>query len=213
PAADRPYSSSYCPYSWRFWWDFGTGETGNFGCHILDTPFWALDLKYPNRVDGSGPEVDLHRASKSMTTKLEFPDQRVTLHWYHTKSDPPILKEHGISGKGMNTLFVGTDGMLLTGFGSLKLLPEEKFKSFKTPEKSIPDSPGFYKEWFIACKGGEPATCNFDYSGPLSETVLLANTAYRAGGGFDWDAKTLSTGGHKKADALIRTEFRKGWEV
>lgn len=213
PAADRPYSSSYCPYDWRFWWDFGTGETGNFGCHILDIPFWALDLKYPTRVDGSGPKVDPQRASKSMTTRLEFPDKGVTLHWYHAKGGPPILKEKGLSDKGMNTLFIGQNGMLLTGFGKYKLLPEEQFAGFDKPEKTIPKSPGFYREWFAACKGGVPATCDFDYSGPLSETVLLANTAYRAGSGFDWNAETFSTGGNEKADALIRTEFRKGWEV
>ena len=113
----------------------------------------------------------------------------------------------------MNTLFIGKDGMLLTGFGKYKLLPEEKFASYETPAKSIPDSPGFYNEWFDSIRGGTPATCDFDYSGLLSETVLLANTAYRAGSGFDWNAETLSTGGNKQADALIRTEFRKGWEA
>lgn len=213
PAADRPYSSSFCPYNWRFWWDFGTGETGNWGCHILDIPFWALGLKYPTRVSGSGPAVDPERTPNSMTTRLEFPREEVVLHWYHAKSGPPILKEKGLSSSGMNTLFIGNDGMLLTGFNKHQLLPEEKFADFARPEKSIPRSPGFYKEWFAAIKGGEPATCDFDYSGPLSETVLLANTAYRAGSGFDWDAESLSTGGNKKADALIRTEFRKGWEV
>ena len=103
--------------------------------------------------------------------------------------------------------------MLLTGFGKYQLLPEYKSARYQMPEKSIPDSPGFYNEWFNAIRGGEPATCDFDCSGPLSETVLLANTAYRAGSGFEWDAKTLSTGGNQKADARIRTEFRKGWEA
>ena len=28
------------------------------GCHIMDMPFWALDLKYPLRVDATGPAVD-----------------------------------------------------------------------------------------------------------------------------------------------------------
>ena len=212
PAAQREYSSSYCPYNWRFWWDFGTGETGNWGCHILDIPFWALGLTTPDRVDASGPPVDPQRAAKSMATKLFFPEQNVTLHWYHTKSDPPLLREKCISGKGMNTLFVGSDGMLLTGFSKYQLLPEEKFKDFKAPDKTIPASPGFYKEWFAACRGSVAATCDFAYSGPLSETVLLANTAYRAGG-FDWNSTTLSTGTNEKAAGLIRTEYRKGWEL
>lgn len=212
PAADRSYSSSYCPYNWRFWWDFGTGETGNWGCHILDIPFWALDLKYPTRVDGSGPDVHPQQASKSMATKLKFSDAGVTLHWYHSKSGPPILKEKGLSGRGMNTLFIGSRGMLLTGFGKHVLLPQEKFEGVSRPDPTIPKSPGFYKEWFNAIKGGPAATCDFDYSGPLSETVLLANTAYR-GGGFDWNAETLSTNGNAAAAALIRTEYRKGWDV
>ncbi len=49
PAKFRPYHPSFCPYGWRFWWDYGTGETGNWGCHILDIPFWALGLRYPDR--------------------------------------------------------------------------------------------------------------------------------------------------------------------
>jgi hypothetical protein len=66
----------------------------------------------------------------------------------------------------------------------------------------------------MAAKGGKtPATCNFDYSGPMAETVLLANVAYRSGGGFDWDSKALKTVGNDKAQALIREEFRKGWEM
>jgi predicted dehydrogenase len=73
PVAERPYSPDYAPYKWRFWWDFGTGETGNWGCHILDIPFWALGLKYPSRVEASGPKPDPDTTPKSMTVKYEFP--------------------------------------------------------------------------------------------------------------------------------------------
>lgn len=212
PAKYRPYSPAYAPYKWRFWWDFGTGETGNWACHILDIPFWALGLTYPNRVDASGPEVDAQRTPKSMTTKMHFPTCRdgnpVDLHWYHAKSGPDILKKLGLSHKGNNTLFIGSKGKLLCGFGNRKVIMDG---GHQTPDKFIPDSPGFHKEWIDACKGGPKATCNFDYSGPLSETALLGNTGYRAGG-FDWDAKTLSAKGNDNAAQFIRTEYRKGWE-
>ena len=112
----------------------------------------------------------------------------------------------------MNTLFIGNKGMLLCGFSSRKLLPEDDFVSFENPDPFIPDSPGFHKEFITACRGGEPATCNFDYSGPLAETVLLGNVAYRAGG-FKWDAKTLRAGTNAKAQMLIKESYRKGWEV
>jgi hypothetical protein len=127
---------------------------------------------------------------------------------------PSILKEKGISIDGINNLFIGTEGMLACGFGDPTLLPADKFKDFKAPEKTIPNSPGFHKEWIMAAKGGStPATCNFDYSGPMAETVLLGNVAYRAGGGFDWDSKNLKAVGNDKAQALIKEEYRKGWEI
>jgi len=217
PAAERPYHSTYCPYGWRFWWDFGTGETGNWGCHVLDIPFWALDLKYPSQVEGSGPPVDPDRSPRSMTTKFIFPANgnrpEVALHWYHAAKGPEILRELNLSESGNNTLFIGTEGMLLCGFGKHKLLPEDKFADSQPPSRSIPDSPGFYAEWLAACKGGEPATCSFAYSGPLTETVLLGNVAYRAAGSFRWDAETLSVTGNDEAARLIRTPYRKGWHV
>jgi predicted dehydrogenase len=214
PAEFRPYHPSFCPYGWRFWWDFGTGETGNWGCHILDIPFWALGLRYPTRVEASGPEVDSQRTPKAMQTKFQFAETNqagpITLHWSH--GQPDVLQQHSLSEKGNNTLFIGSEGMLLCGFDQLKLLPEDKFADYQRPTQTIPDSPGFYDEWIAACKGGEPATCNFDYSGPLAETVLLGNVAYRAGA-FDWNAQTLTTGGNADAQALIRESYRSGWEL
>ena len=215
PAKERPYHSAYCPYGWRFWWDFGTGETGNWGCHILDIPFWALDLKFPKRVDASGPPVHAETTPKSMTTRFEFASTSnrgpVTLHWYH--GSPPVLKELGLPGSGNNTLFIGTEGKLLCGFGKRKLYPEDKFAAYDPPAKSIPNSPGFHREWINACKGGEPATCDFAYSGPLTETVLLGNVAYRAGGGFDWDAEKLKAKGNDKVAEYVKPAYRDGWQV
>jgi predicted dehydrogenase len=217
PAAERPYHTTYCPYGWRFWWDFGTGETGNWGCHILDIPYWALDLKYPTKVDASGPPVHEQTTPKSMATRFEFPargDQPpVVLHWHHAKNGPEILQQKGLTAGGSNTLFLGSEGMLLCGFSSRKLYPEEKFADFRAPDKFIPASPGFYREWVDACRGGTPATCNFDYTGPMTETVLLGNVAYRAPGGFDWDANKLVAVGNEAAQRLIRTPYRQGWEV
>ncbi len=220
PNPPRPYHPSICPYGWRFWWDFGTGETGNWGCHILDIPYWALELTYPVRVDAEGPEVDAERTPKSMQVAYQFPAIEnhstlkrrgdVKLNWSH--GEPAILKELGLSGKGNNTLMIGSKGMLLCGFGKRKLLPEEQFADFKAPEPFVPDSPGFHNEWVNAVRGGEPATCHFDYSGPMAETVLLGNVAYRTGG-FDWNAKELTTGSNQAAQALIRETYRPGWEV
>jgi predicted dehydrogenase len=213
PTAERPYSPAYAPYNWRFWWDFGTGETGNWGCHILDIPFWALGLTYPTRVDAEGPEVDPQRTPKSMHTWFEFPAvgsrPALRLHWHH--GTPPIVSTLGIEKPKGNNLFIGDKGKLLAGFDSVTLLPAENFADFQKPTATIAKSPGFHTEWLNACRGGEPATCNFSYSGPLTETVLLGNVAYRAGG-FDWDAAALKAS-TPAAQARVREAYRQGWEV
>jgi predicted dehydrogenase len=215
PAAERAYHSAYAPYRWRFWWDFGTGETGNWGCHILDIPFWGLGLRHPTRVEASGPPVHPQTTPTSMTTRFNFPAEgkrdALTLHWYH--GTPPILQKLGINAGGANNLFIGSEGMMLAGFGMYRLLPEEKFRNARLPDPFLPRSPGFHREWFDACKGGRPASCNFDYSGPLTETVLLGNVAYRAGGGFEWDHANLRAAGNPRVEQYLRSHFKKGWEV
>ncbi|HIF31754.1 MAG TPA: Gfo/Idh/MocA family oxidoreductase [Planctomycetaceae bacterium] len=219
PAKVRPYSPEYCPYKWRFWWDFGTGETGNWGCHILDIPFWALKLKYPNRIDldhvPKETEIDPQRTPKSMKTRLQFPAEQgrraVTLHWWHG-SNREVFQKYGGEGNG-NTLFVGEKGLIVADFNGYKA----KLNDGTTPEKpaeTIAKSAGFYNEWIGACKGGPRSSCDFvDYSGPLAEAVLLANTAFRAGGGFDWNAKELKASGNANVDQYLFPDFRDGWKV
>ena len=214
PADYRPYHPSFCPYGWRFWWDYGTAEAGNWGCHILDIPFWALDLKYPERVDATGPAVDPERTPKSMQVTYKFPARGqhppLTLHWSHGK--PAALAERKIPTDKTNTVFIGSKGILTCDFGQYRLLPEADYADFTPPEPSIPPSRGFHNEWIAACRGEGPATCHFDYSGPLAETVLLGNVAYRTAG-FDWDPVTLTTKGCEKAASLIRESYRAGWDV
>ena len=217
PVKPRPYSPEYCPYKWRFWWDYGTGETGNWGCHILDIPFWALQLKYPNRVDldETPDSIDPERSPKSMKTRLDFPAMAghgpVKLHWWHGNLKD-VYKKYDAIPEG-NTLFVGEKGTISAGFNGYQVKLNDGSKP-ETPEKSIPKSPGFYKEWIGACKGGPRSSCDFvDYTGPLAESVLLANTAFRAGGGFDWDAEKFQASGNDRVEEYLIPRFRKGWEV
>lgn len=219
PAKQRPYAPEYCPYKWRFWWDFGTGETGNWGCHILDIPFWALKLKYPSRVDldvvPEKKDIDPQRTPKSMKTRLEFPAEdghkALALHWWHG-SNREVFQKYGATGNG-NTLFVGEKGLIVAGFNGYTAKLNDGSTPEK-PEKTIAKSPGFYNEWIGACKGGPRSSCDFvDYSGPLAEAVLLANTAFRAGGGFDWNAKELKASGNANVDQFLFPDFRNGWKV
>lgn len=219
PVAHRKYAPDYVPYKWRFWWDYGTGETGNWGCHILDIPYWALGLKHPRRVDldlyPAPGGIDAQRTPKSMKTRLEYEAENghdaVILHWWHGSLDS-VFAEHNAVKYG-NTIFVGEKGTISAGFDGYKAKLNDGSEP-KAPAQSIPKSPGFYREWIDACKGGPRSTCDFvNYSGALSEAVLLANAAFRSGGGFDWDAESFKASGNQIVSQYINSEFAKGWEV
>jgi hypothetical protein len=109
-------------------------------------------------------------------------------------------------------MFVGERGMLFADYGRHTLYPEDKFKDFKRPPQSIPPSVGHHREWIDACKTGATTSCNFDYAGALTETVLLGTVAYRSGESLTWDAKALKTSSDK-ANALLHTNYRDGWTL
>ena len=217
PRPYRPYHPSYAPYKWRFWWDFGTGETGNNGVHTLDLPFWALKLRHPTTIAAKGPPVHSEGSPCWMHVEQRFRARDdmppVTLHFYHTKDGPPVLARHGLPPSESGTLFVGKKGMLLAGFSSWKLYPEKDFADFRMPVPTISDSIGHHREWIHACKTGEATTCNFDYAGALTEMVLLGNVAYRVGKKLDWDPKSLKATNSPEADRFINETYRKGWTL
>ncbi|MEN6334503.1 MAG: Gfo/Idh/MocA family oxidoreductase, partial [Phycisphaerales bacterium] len=216
PAAYRPYSPSYAPFQWRYWWNFANGQLGDFFCHYCDLAFWALKLRHPLTVEAEGP---LHPESTAKWTiaKQQYPARGelppVALTWYNGGPYPAFMKERNIPAWNSAVLFIGSKGMLIADYNRYQLLPEEKFAGFQPPAPFIPDSIGHHEEWIAACKTGGPTTCNFDYSGALTEAALLCNVALRSGEKLTWDAKNLKATGCAKADAFLRREYRKGWAL
>ncbi len=216
PAPERPYAAGrYHPAQWRRWWDFGQGTLGDMACHYMDLPFWALKLRHPTSCEAEGPPVHAETCPLGLIVRYEFPEREglkaCKLTWYDGNLTPREVAGERVPGSGV--MFVGTAGKMFADYGSYRLFPQEKFAAFKAPEQSIPKSIGHHAEWIKACKDGSPTTCNFDYSGALTESVLLGNVAYRVGQKLDWDAKKLVATNCPDAAKYISKEYRKGWEV
>ncbi|REJ92809.1 MAG: gfo/Idh/MocA family oxidoreductase [Planctomycetota bacterium] len=215
PAAYRPYNDAFMPAQWRRWWDFGGGTLGDMGCHYIDLVFWALELRHPLTCEAEGPPPHPETAPSGLKVHWEYPargDQPpVKLTW--TDGDRAESKHDGHELGGSGVYFIGDEGTMFADYGSYKLFPEEKFADFKPPEPTIPDSIGHHNEWIQACKTGSPTTCNFDYSGALTESVLLGNVAYRIGKKVEWDAVNLTATNAPEAANIVRQFSRKGWEL
>jgi predicted dehydrogenase len=221
PAPRRPYNEVYIPGSkWYRWWDFGNGTMSDLGSHWNDLPFWALDLRAPETIEAremNGLPADPEIAPASMTVAYEFGARGaappVRLVWYQGEPKPPHWAENMIPRWDAGVLFVGASGMLLADYGKHLLLPEGDFRDFRRPDPSIPDSVGHHREWVEACKSGAPTTCNFEYSGNLTESNHLGNVAYRVGKKLVWDPVRLEVTNAPEAARFIRRDYRKGWRL
>ena len=219
PAPVRPYHPEYHPKNWRRWWDFGGGTLADMGCHFLDLVFWALHLRAPKTIEATGPPVNPETTPAWLIVKYEFAARAnmppLRLIWYHGENEvrPPLLQEGRVPKWENGVLFVGDSGMLLADYGRRCLLPEAQYADFQPPAPFIRDSIGHHNEWIKACKTGSPTSCNFDYGGALTETVLLGNVAYRTGHKLEWNAARLKVENSKLAMSYVQQKYRKGWTL
>lgn len=216
PVERRPYHPEYLPFHWRNWWAFGGGTLADLGCHYMDLPHWALGLKAPLSVESEGPAPEAECPPVWLIARYLYPNTNggnpIKLTWYHGGKRPELpaaLAEKWKSG----VLFIGSEGELLADYNRHLLLPEEKFRDFKRPEPFIAKSAGHHKEWITACKNGSATSCNFDYSGALTEAVLLGNVAFRAGKKLDWDTARLQATNCPEASEFIQHQYRSGWSL
>ena len=80
--------------------------------------------------------------------------------------------------------------------------------------KAIERSPGHYEEWYQAIKGGKRAVDNFDYAGPMTETVLLGVLSLRSPGNrLEWDNENLKVKNSTELSQFVHKEYRAGWSL
>ncbi len=226
PSPFRPYHPAYHPFKWRGYWDYGTGAMGDMGAHILDQPFWALKLGSPTSVQASSTPFTKDCYPNAEVVTYEFPARGnmgpVKMMWWDgglTPPRPPELEDGRMLGdENGGSLFIGDKGVLMCScYGEdPRLLPESRMKDFMRPPKTVPRSPGIREEWIEAIKKGTKSTTDFSYSGPLTETMLLANIAVRMKDKnvkLLWDGEKMEFTNLPEANQYLHYEYRPGWSL
>ncbi len=221
--AERPYIGNgwYHPGNWRKRVDFGTGTFGDMGCHIFDPVFKALALTAPVSVRSEGAAPTQHSWATNAVVKYVFPATPYTvpgtvpITWYDGQKRPPqevqkLLGDHPFPDQG--SILIGTEGVMVIPHIALPaLLPETKFADFQPPAMEGGDH---WKEFVEAVLGNGKTSTSFDYSGPLTESVLLGTVATRfPDTTLNWDAKALKFTNESAANQYVRRPYRKGWDV
>ena len=226
PAPLRPYHPAYLPFKWRGWWDFGTGALGDIGCHYFDPVFRALKLGAPITVEATSTRVNQETYPLGSMVTYHFPARGdlppVELVWSDGGLRPPRpveIQDGDVMGDNGH-LLIGDKGILMMNGAKWRLYPEKLARSYGEPPKKLLRSPGHHQEWINACKGGPAAGSNFDWAGPLTETVLLGNVALRTQlrekltkVQLAWDPRKFEFTNLPEANQFLRRAYREGWAL
>jgi predicted dehydrogenase len=221
-AQSRPYINDvYHPVNWRKRIDFGTATFGDMGCHILDPVFGALGLAAPISVRSEGAAPNGQSWALHSVIHYVFPGTSVTegktvpITWYDGDARPPqeiqaLVGTRKLPGQG--SLFIGTKGLMLLPHVAMPvLLPEDQFKDFPMPQM---ETNNHYHQFVEAVMGNGKTTTSFDYSGPLTEAVLLGPLSTRfPKTTLEWNSAKLRFTNSAEANQYVRTKYRDGWKV
>ncbi len=222
-APERPYVEKvYHPFEWRRWRDFGSGATGDFGCHIFDPVFTALGIGAPLRLSAQAESVSEEVWPAWAIVDYEFPGTPLTAAktiqatWSDgvkqpdTARSPHLPADYELPKSG--SMIVGQEGtMILPHVGHPELHPAEKFANYARPTL---EPLNHYHDFVEASLGNRAAGANFDFSGPLTEAVLLGNIANRyPGTKLEWDAPNLRFTNSREANEHLKRRYRRGWKV
>ncbi len=225
----RPYAPEiYHPTKWRAWQDFGTGWSGDIGCHIFDAVWKGLGLKSPVSVIAEvqlswkeSPERRMDTWPQGDHIRWMFPGNDLTdanvlpLEWFDGAYYPPQEIRSLYSGKeypAESAMLIGTEGALLIPHGGMPvLLPEEKYKAVQPPPM---EERNHYHHFVNACLGGEKTESHFTQSGPMTEAILLGTVAIRVPGQLlEWDSARMKFPNYPDAQKYLQRLYRRGWEV
>jgi hypothetical protein len=231
PAPQRPYHPAYLPFVWRGWWDFGSCSLGDMGCHVVNSPWRALDLGLPTSVEAYSHGCTEETGPLSSIIYYEFParGQRpsVRLTWYDggmMPPRPPELEDSYRMGDNEGCLFIGDKASMICSCygGAPRILPVARMLEFKHTPKKLPRSPGHMEEWLAASRGGPKAGSHFEHSAVLTEVIQLGNLAIRSAANqkengkpvkLVWDAAAGKVVNVPAANRYLFAEPREGWEV
>jgi hypothetical protein len=240
PAKYRGYNPMFHPHNWRRWAFFGTGTAGDFACHIVDGPFWALELQYPTSVeavkvgDGYDPKLHSDTFASGKQVKFEFPAKGdrgpITLYWYDGNcrmSARPAFWPEGKNLPATGGVLVGDKGGMtfgVWGADGFRICPDQlmqdylskpEYKDSKGPPKTVKRGGEHHTDWMNAIREGRSAGCDFaEFGGPLTEVALLSIIAMNfPGQKLLWDGPNAKFTNNDEANKLVNPPYRDGWSL
>lgn len=217
PAPEREFQANRFHHNWHWFWDYGTGELGNWGVHMLDVARWGLGVEWPEHVTASGGKHAFNDeqetpdtlfvnylfrpASPSKSSQAQGPK---TIVWEHR-----LWTNHGIEGRSTAVAFYGERGTLILDRGGWKVYGTREAPSAEPVDQLGPHLANFLE----SIKTGTPPACDL-LTGHISSGLChLGNIAYRTTGHLTVAADQPNFGLTGDAANLITREYRAPWQL
>jgi len=206
PAPERAFNPNRFHYEWRWFWDYGTGELGNWGVHHLDILVWGLNLGQPQAVYTHGGNFAHRDAKETPDTQLvvyEYPD--LTLEWEHR-----TWSRLSFSDNRSGAVFSGTEGSLIVTRDGYEVFPNEK--DAKGPRGKGSEMHGAHILNFLECvKSRETPISDVEEGNKAAVLCHLGNIAYRLGRRLHWNGSERRFEGDDEANAMLTKQYRGPW--
>lgn len=234
PVPDRPYHPNYTHCVFRGWYDFGGGSIADMGHYSLFPLFAAMGINTPAisaEACGTTTRIIKDNVSTAVQNDVAFPLSSIIrfqipaqntlppfdLIWYDGGMRPPVPDELRAEGKSLETegmMFVGDKGKILGGFRceNPALIPKSKMSYLKKEEPEVRDSRSS-SIWIEAFKNKTQSPGSYINAANVTETVLLAAVALRAGQKVEYDTASMSITNLPEANKYLTREYRPGWEL
>ena len=224
-APEVEYHPIYHPFNWRGWVDWGQGALGDMGAHLVDHPFWALNLGLPTTVETLSTPFNGASFPHATTTYYEFPKRGnlppVKLTWYDgglLPAKPEAIGDERLNPGG-GLMYIGSKGILIQDTygadprlfgGAAKTPPPQKLTRIAHEEHEM--------NWVETIKGVAEISSPFEYAAPLTEVMLLGIVALRAGTKLHYDGANMkitnsvaTSDQPLEGEQLLRRQYREGF--
>ena len=205
PAGKRRFNANRFHHNWHWFWEYGSGELGNWGVHMLDIARWGLDVGLPSRISATGGKYTFNDDQETPDTQVvqySYPDK--TIVWEHR-----LWSTHGIEGRSAAAAFYGELGTLIVDRGGWKV-----YDAAESVTSGPSEQVATHLRNFVDCiKTRQSPTSDIEIGHISSALCHLGNVAFRLGRDVEFDPATISVNDDKQAAALMGREYRKPWQL
>ena len=209
---------------WNMFWDWGIGQAGDMGSHMMDMLWSVVDPTFPTSARASGDPFNPEVTPVQLECHFKHPanDWRgpITISWHQGGSLPPTPRSFiDLNSIGHGVMFNGTKGFIIGDYSNRLLIPSGRdadltYYKPREPKDRLPPVGHFQKEWVNACKDPSKKTCcDFDYHTRLIEQQILGLVAYRTGAELQYDGATGKVTNNEEANKLLKRPYREGWAL